>query len=164
MDDTAKSIIKHHQIAELVAIAFGNDLKLSNRAIWVLQHCSDLENDTIKPYLNELILKLSTIPLSDMFKRCVLKICLNNDIPEKHQIAVLEICYLILNNPHEAIAIRSLCMPIIYNISKPYPELLKELTLVLKNILLEETTPALLAKARIVLKKIEKTTTKTVLF
>lgn len=152
----ASFVIKQNQITDLMNCVFGADKKLSDRALWVMSHCSDLEPTCIKPYYEKLILKLNEGNLSDAFKRNTLHLFLNNEIPTMQQSFMLNICYRYLQNSTEAIAVRALCIPIIFYLSKPYPELIQELTLVLRHILSQENPPALLAKARIVLKQIEK--------
>ncbi len=156
VSNIASAVIKHNQLTNLMSCVFGSDKKLSDRALWVMSHCSDLESDTIKPYYKQLILKLKDDNLSDAFKRNTLHLFLENEIPLKQQTFMLDVCYGYLQNSTEAIAVRALCIPIIFNLSKQYPELIKELTLVLQHILSQENPPALLAKARIILKQIEK--------
>ena len=45
---------------------------------------------------------------------------------------MIDTCYGYIKNPNEAIAVRAFAMTIIFNISKPYPELLSELKSVLQ--------------------------------
>lgn len=156
VEKIAESVLKQHKVSDLMKFAFGNDVKLSNRALWVMSHCSKIEPKTIKPYYSQLILKLRESNLTDAFKRNTLNVLSENDIPQKHQILMLDLCYRYLHNSAEAIAIRALCVPIIFKLSQNHPELLQELKGSLNHILSQENTPALYAKARIFLKKIDK--------
>lgn len=152
----ASNLIKREQIKELMQCVFSDNQKLSDRALWAMSHCNDLEPQNIKPYYEKLILKLSDASLTDAYKRNVLHLFSENNIPKKQETFLLDKCYSYLHNSSEAIAIRALSIPIIYQLSLPYPELLNELKLMLLHILSQENPPALHAKARIVLKQMDK--------
>lgn len=152
----AETVLQKNITKDLMELVFCNDLKLSNRALWVMSHCSMLKPNAIRPYYEKLILSLKNQNLSDAFKRNTLNVLSENEIPEKHHAFMLDICYQYLHNTNEAIAIRALCVPIIYKLSLAYPELLQELQSELQHLLAQENPPALLAKARIFFKKISK--------
>lgn len=156
VEKIAEAVLKQGNIKALMELVFCNDIKLSNRALWVMSHCSNIEPKSIMPYYEKLIIKLNEKKLTDAFKRNTLHLFSENEIPKKYQAFMLDICYQYLHNTTESIAVRALSIPIIYTLSAPYPELIHELQLELHHILSQENPPALLAKARIYLKKLER--------
>jgi hypothetical protein len=77
-----------------------------------------------------------------------------NNIPKREEGFLLNKCFDYAKNPNEAIAIRSFAITIIYTISKPYPELLNELLIVLQHINQTDTSPGIKSKVTHTLKAI----------
>ncbi len=146
--ELAKQILKSHQIAELVTLALERDPLLSSRAIWILSHCSDIDQTCVKPYYSSLILNLKNKQLHDGVIRSTLRLFQEQEVPIEHQSFLLDKCYEYIKNPSEAIAIRSFAITVIYNISKPYPELLYELKLLLTHLKTNESSPGMLSKLK----------------
>ena len=69
---------------------------------------------------------------------------------------MLDLCYRYLKNPSEAIAVRAFSITVIYNISKPYPELLQELLMVLNELSPHEDGAAMRSRIKNTTKVIHK--------
>ncbi len=158
--ELANAILLNHQEDELLTFALSKDQLISNRAMWVLNHCADLDFERIKPFQAKLINHLKNSHIHSGVVRSVLRIFRDQSIPQKHKAFMLDKCFSYLKNPSEAIAVRVFAMTIILNISKPYPELLNELSAVLMHISAEEESPAMRARVRHTLKEIKKAKSK----
>lgn len=154
--ELAKQILKLKQVAELATLALEKDPLLSSRAIWVLSHCNLIDSKSIKPYYSSLILNLQNKQLHDGVIRGTLRLFQTNEVPEEHQSFLIDKCYEYVKNPAETIAIRSFAITVIYKISKPYPELLNELKLLLLHLKTNDTAPGMVSKIKNTLKAIEK--------
>lgn len=143
-------------IEELFSCVFSSVDRLNRRATWVLQHSHDLDHSVIAGKEISLLNMLSDDTYSDGTIRSVLKIFESHDIPEEMSSSVLDICYSFLKNPSKAIAVRVFSMTLIFNISRPYPDLLSELKMVINELLLQEDAPAIKARGRNILKQIGK--------
>ncbi len=154
--ELAKQILKSHQITELIKLALEKDPLLSSRAMWVLSHCSDIDPSCVKPYYSTFILNLKNKPLHDGVIRGTLRLFQEQDVPTKHQSFMIDKCYEYVKNPSEAIAIRSFAITVIYQISKPYPELLHELKLLLTHLSTNDSSPGMKSKLKKTLGLIEK--------
>ena len=77
-------------------------------------------------------------------------------VPKKQESFLLDVCYSYIQNPNQAIAVRAFAMTIIYNISKPYPELLIELKAILQLINRPEESSGIKSRIKNILKDIEK--------
>ena len=77
------------------------------------------------------------------------------NIPEDYQGEYADLCFELLNNPMEAIAVRIFAMEILWNITRNYPELAPELALVIREHL-PNGSAGFKSKGRKTLKRIEK--------
>ncbi len=115
------------RFAELIEIIVGKDLEMANRAAWVIPSIADKNIDQlIQPYLKTLI-ELLNQPVHDAIKRNVLRMLQFTSIPKKWQGLTIELCFQLLHNPKEAVAIRVFAMTVIYNITLEEPDLANEL-------------------------------------
>ena len=154
--DLAKHILATSQLNELVTLGLEKDHLLSSRAMWVLSHCSDIDSNCVKPYYSKLILNLKHKNLPDGVIRSTLRLFQDNEVPSKHQALVLDTCYTYIKNPLKAIAIRSFAITVVYQLSKPYPELLNELKMVLLHVSTHPDSPGMNSKIKNTLKLIDK--------
>ena len=152
----AKTILKNNQVADLIALAFEKDHLLSSRAMWVLGHCSDLEYNSIKPFHAKLINRLKNKDLHNGVIRNTLKLFQKQPVPKKSESFILDKCFEYVKNPSEAIAVRAFAITVIFNISKPYPELLGELLVVLNHLSETETGPGIRSRVKNTIKNIHK--------
>ena len=154
--ELAKTILVNHLEERLLALALNKDEMVSNRAMWVLNHCSDLDFERIKPFHVKLINHLKNKHIHSGVIRSVLRIFQNQPVPKKLEPFMLDKCFEYIKNPTEAIAARAFAMTVALNISKPYPELLNELGIVLAHLNITEESAAVNARARMTLKAIAK--------
>ncbi len=154
--DLAQYIVTHKLLSQLIACCLDKDQLLSSRGMWVLAHVNDIDDTVIIPYYDKLILNLKNKNLHNGVMRNTLRLFQDKSIPKKHETFMLDKCYTYITNPQEAIAVRSFAMTVIFNISKPYTELLNELKLVLTEIKKQDEGPGIKSKVTNTLKQIEK--------
>ena len=154
--ELAKTILKNNIENELLVCALNKDQILSNRAMWLLSHCADLDFERIKPFQIKLINHLKNKNLHSGVIRSVLRIFQEQPIPKKYESFMIDKCFGYINNPKEAIAVRAFAMTVVYNISKPYPELLSELSIVLTHLNIEHEGAGIMNRAKNTLKNIAK--------
>ncbi len=123
----ARYVLEHSLMAELVKLCLSKEALLSSRAMWVLSWCSQLNDESIMPYHDALIENLEAKNLHKGVIRNTLRLYQYRPAPEKYRAFLLDTCYTYIKNPSEAIAVRAFAITVVYNISKPYPELLHEL-------------------------------------
>lgn len=152
----AQKIIDSNQIAELVSLAFEKDHLLSSRAMWVLGHCSDLDYDAIIPYHIKLVNNLKQNNLHNGVIRNTLRLFQKYPVPKKTESFILDKCFEYIKNPAEAIAVRAFAITVVFNIAKPYPELLNELLIVLNHLSETEDGPGIRSRVKNTIKAIHK--------
>lgn len=156
VQELAKTILQQRLEKELLVYALSDNQLISNRAIWVLTHCADMEPERIKPFHETLINHLKNKKLHSGVVRSILRIFQSQPVPKKLQSFVLDKCYDFIKNPSEAIAVRAFAMSVIFNISKPYPELLNELAIVLNHLNISEESAGIKNRAKHTLNDIVK--------
>jgi hypothetical protein len=154
--ELAKYVIKHKLLEELVTCALSENHLLSSRAMWVLAHCSDIDYDSLKKYHSRLIKNLERPGLHNGVIRNTLRLYQEHPVPEKHHSFLLDICYRYLKDPSEAIAVRAFSITVVFHISKPYPELLDELAIVLQHLNIQEEPPGIRSRVKNTLKAMAK--------
>lgn len=154
--DLAKTILKNNQVANLIALAFEKNHLLSSRAMWVMAHCSDLDYNCIKPFHLKLINRLKNKNLHNGVIRNTLRLFQKQPVPKKSEAFILDKCFEYVKNPVEAIAVRAFAITVIFNIAKPYPELLNELLIVLNHMSETEDGPGIRSRVKNTIKDINK--------
>ncbi len=152
----AQKIINSNQISELVSLAFEKDHLLSSRAMWVFGHCSDIDYNCTKPYHLKLINNLKQKNLHNGVIRNTLRLFQIHSVPKKTESFMLDKCFEYIKNPSEAIAVRVFAIRVVFNISKPYPELLNELLIVLNHLSETEEGPGIRSRVKNTIKAIQK--------
>ena len=142
------------KFAELMNLVLDDDYRLVQRASWVTKHCCDDHPDLLAPYLAQLIPQLRT-PKHDAFKRNVLQIISNLEVPSEYIGELADICFDSLENRKEAIAIRVHAMANLFNICKVEPELLLELKMLIEEYMPHEM-PAFKSRGKKILKAMNK--------
>lgn len=155
VEELAKTILHEKSEKELIVYALSKDQLISNRAMWVLTHCADLEPERIKPFHELLIEHLKNKKIHSEVVRSIVRIFQTQEIPENQQAFMLDKCYDYIKNPSEAIAVRAFAMTVAFNIAKSYPELLNELSVVLNHLNISEESSGIINRAKHTLKDIE---------
>lgn len=111
---------------ELMQLFLYDEVRIIQRASWVLGHFADTYPDMVKPHLPQLLEHLYT-PKHNAVRRNILRILQHVEIPEESLGSVVDICFRFLNDPQEAIAIRVFSMTVLYNAALREPDLFPEL-------------------------------------
>lgn len=154
--ELARRVLTQNLLRELVNCALDKDHLLSSRAMWVLGHCSDIDYGALKKYHDKLIKNLATPGLHNGVIRNTLRLYQQHPVPDKHHSFLLDKCYEYIKDPSEAIAVRAFAMTVVFSISKPYPELLDELKMVLMHPDSHEESPGIRSRVKSILKAIDK--------
>lgn len=104
------------------------------RSAYLLDLAHDVDQSILDAYLKRMML-LTPKLTNDSIKRHYLRILAQHDLSETADGNLLDCCMKWLQNEETPIAVKAHCMQILYNLTKPYPELIPELKAVLENLL-----------------------------
>jgi len=120
---------------QLIKLFLSNEYRVTQRAAWIVSHCTDNFPWLLDKHLKSIIENLQN-PVHDAVKRNTLRILQFKDIPEDLMGIAAEVSFQFLNSGREPIAIKAHSMTVLYNIVKKFPELKEEL-----KISIEEQMP-----------------------
>ncbi len=155
-DKISTYVINNKLENQLLIYCFDKDELLSSRSTWVLWFCYEKNKKILLKFQDKLIQNLNKTNLHNGVIRNTLRLFQNEPIPEKYESFMLDKCYSYIKNAGEAIAVRAFAMTVVFNISKPYPELLNELKSVLIHVNHPDESPGVKSKVKNTLKDIDK--------
>jgi hypothetical protein len=135
------------RFAELMAIFFEGEYRLTQRAAWPMSVCIETRPELIYPYLIRLIDQLERKDVHNAVKRNVVRLLQYIEIPEKMLGRVYSLCIELIDDISEPVAVRAFALTVAIKIAGPETALLDELRLVV-NTHLPHTSIAFHKRAR----------------
>ncbi len=118
------------KFAELMKLFLGPVYRISQRAAWAVSNSIEKHPDLVKPYYGKLFEQLERDDSHIAVKRNVVRLLQFAEIPKRYKGRVFDVCYNLLDDPSEPVAVRVFSMTVAANVAKDSPELLDELRLV----------------------------------
>ena len=122
-----------HRFNKLVYEFLNGPSRITQRAAWPLSYCVCNYPDLVTPHLKTLILNLRKPELPDAVKRNTVRFLQFINIPKSLHGQLIDICYSFLTRLNEPVAIRVFSMTVLANLSKEYPDLKGELTVIIED-------------------------------
>lgn len=119
----------------LMNLFFSENAQLSSRAAHAVSHCVDQSPTLLLPYIPAIISHLENEP-NVAVKRNIVRLLQFQHIPTESQGLLTTHCFNYLQDNKEAIAVKAFSMTILLNMCHHYPELVHELTLVIKDMII----------------------------
>ncbi|MGV3603443.1 MAG: hypothetical protein ACO1N1_19650 [Dyadobacter fermentans] len=130
-----------------------DEYRLAQRAAYALSIATEERPELIRPYIGVLVSQLKRTGIHDAVVRNSARILQETDIPDEFHGELMNAAFEIIANRQIAIAIRTFCLTILFNLSKIYPEIRKELRVFLEESV-EYEQAAFQSRARKILKRI----------
>ncbi len=125
---------------------------INQRAAGVLETVSENHPDLILPYLDRMIKTFADFRV-DGVKRNFAKIFTRTNFNDNQKGHIINLCFDMLQNRKESIAVRAYCMTVLSNISNTIPEIRNELAIIIESEM-QFGSGAWKARGRLILKKI----------
>ncbi|MBK3518090.1 hypothetical protein [Carboxylicivirga marina] len=137
--ETFKELAKEfYQSSEKIKLLLELNEHPKNKIAWRTAYLLDLSHDLNQNVLDEhleLIMQRTPKLTNQSIKRHYMRILSQHDLSEMADGNFLDCCFESLQTEETPIAVKAHCMQIIYDLTKPYPELIPELKAVLENLL-----------------------------
>ncbi len=143
------------RFGELMNLLLHGDYRLTQRSAWVVSECAQRHPGLITPWFKQLWARAEEAGVHIAVRRNVLRILERTEIPNALLGRVVSRCFDYLNSENETIAVRVYSMMILLHASHCEPELRNELRAAIET-MLPNAGPAVRARARMVLKKLDK--------
>lgn len=141
------------KLASLITIIYNKQPPLPQRASWVLPILNNQHPELLKTYIPKFINTITQFKVNAV-KRNIMKVLAESEIPEKLNGKLINVCYRLLLDSNETVAVKVHAMQAIANITERHHELKSELKTVIK-VLLPQNTAAFSARAKHIFKKLE---------
>ena len=145
-----------NRFQELLALVFGEERKLAQRAAWVVSHCAEAQPGVVQPFIGELLENLQRSGLHDAIKRNTMKALAPLELPDDLAGRAADLAFNFLGSPDEAVAIKVYSMSVLERLCQREPALADELRLSIEHQLPTETKAAFRSRARHVLKSLDR--------
>lgn len=142
------------RFAQLVKLFLQGPYRITQRAAWPVSYCVEAHPTLVNKHLNALLTAAAKKDAPEAVKRNVMRLLQYIEIPKRLQGRTADLCYRFLSSPEEAIAVRVFAMTVMANLSATFPELARELVIILEDAL-PYGSPGFVSRARKVLKKIK---------
>jgi hypothetical protein len=118
---------------ELFHLFLHSEYRVTQRAAWPLSYCVIAHPHFMEHNYEALLGNLKKPDLHDSIKRNTVRLLQSVDIPEKHEGAVMQICFQYLESPDEAVAIKAFSLTVLGRLAKKYPEIVPEIKLIIEE-------------------------------
>ncbi|MEO5979445.1 MAG: hypothetical protein ABIS36_23460 [Chryseolinea sp.] len=143
-----------HLFKRLINIYLAGPYRVTQFTAHAVEGCLKAHPHLIRPYLGRLITSIQRPEAHDSEKRNTLKLLQFINIPTRLRGRVIDVCFRFLQDRKEANAVRVFSLSVISNNAKEFPELQKELRLMIEEEL-PYATPAFRSRARKVLMELD---------
>lgn len=140
---------------ELMDLLLHGEYRMTQRSAWVVSACAERHPELITPWLKRMVARSEEPGIHVAVKRNVLGILECAEIPKSLLGHVVSRCFDYLTSEDEAIAVRAYSMMILLRASQSEPDLENELRAAVET-MLPHAGPAIRARARMVLKKLDR--------
>lgn len=138
-------------LLELVGAFVMDDTVVGQRASWVITQVAERAPALVAPYLDKMLQRITDSKVSAAAKRNVIRSLQFVNIPEELHGLAMQICFDRLADPTETVAVRVCSMSVLANLARIYPDITRELKLVIEEGLAFEAASGFRARARMVL-------------
>lgn len=139
---------------QLVQLFLNDEYRVVQRAAGMISRIAEQHPNLLQPYLTQLIKKANETNIPVAVKRNVVRLMQFIDIPTDVQGDTMELCFKLLSDPAETVAVHCFSMSVLFNLSKIYPDIKPELKIVIEEHMQHPVTAGFLSRAKKVLAKI----------
>jgi hypothetical protein len=140
------------RFAELLHLFLYDEYRVVQRAAWSISTVAERHPELIMPHLPAMVQRMEGEGVPSAVKRNVLRVLQTAPLPEDIHDPLMNICFNVLEDPKESIAVRAFAMTVLGRLTKVYPELKAELRAIIEDALTHEPSPGFKSRAAKVLK------------
>ncbi len=141
------------RVDELMQLFLNDEYRIVQRAAYAVSKVVDKHPQLLNPYFDIMVAYMQDEHQHIAVKRNVLRIIQDADIPEDLHGELMNICFEMLADVNEPVAIRVFSMSVLDNLSQYYPEIRQELHAILEEQLELGCSAGFRSRARKILKK-----------
>jgi hypothetical protein len=140
------------RMQQFMHIFLHDEYRVVQLAAHVLGKIDDKHPELIEQHIDDLVKRMTDKAVHVAVKRNVVRVLQNIPIPERLHGDVMNICFDLLADIKETVAVRVFSMTILDNLSRHYPEIRQELKVILEDQLEQGCTAGFRSRASKILK------------
>ncbi len=140
------------RMQQFMHIFLHDEHRVVQLAAHVLGKIGDIYPQQIEDNIDNLVKRMNDERVHVAVKRNVVRVLQNIQIPERLHGDVMNICFDLLADVKETVAVRVFCMTVLDNLSKHYPEIKQELRVILQDQLEQGCTAGFRSRASKILR------------
>ena len=118
---------------ELVRLFLTGDYDVSQRSGWPMSTIVSFHPEMVGKHLKQIVENLEIPGRHVAVKRNTVRLLEYITVPETLQGQVMNMCFKMIEDPKEAIAVKASALTILGNLSGPFPEILPELQMIIRS-------------------------------
>lgn len=138
---------------ELFRLFISDEYRVIQRSAWPLSYIAEAHPGLISSHLGKLIKNLQKEGLPDAVRRNTVRILQDIPIPKRYHGQVMNTCFGFIASNDEPVAVKAFSLTVLDQLLPLYPEIGRELKLVIEE-RWEHETAAFRSRARKILKKL----------
>lgn len=136
------------RMAELVDLFLHDEYRVVQRAAGPLSLIAEERPELLAPHLEAMVMRVDEPGIPVSVKRNVVRLLQFVEVPESLHGVVMDLCFRLLEDPQETVAVRAFSMTVLANLAKTYPAIGREIALLIEEQLREGATPGFVSRAR----------------
>ena len=140
----------------LMEMVLGKDKQLSQRAAWPMSYIAEAHPKLTEPYVKDLLTRLSEHTHHPAVHRNIWRVFQQTTIEEKYISPLLDLSFACIQKESETVANRAFAITCATRICSPYPELRRELRILLQDVKEKPHAPAISVRLKYALKQLDK--------
>lgn len=145
-------IANTNELNNLYTLIFSGEEKIKWKAAWVFEHIFMEKPELVNSYLSDLVYRFPDIKESGVIRH-IAKILSMSDIISLANGRIIDVCFNHLISEAIPVAVKSHCISILFNFTKEFPDLKRELILILEE-QIPNNSVGFKSKARKIIKKL----------
>jgi hypothetical protein len=129
------------RFAQLIQLFLYDEYRVVQRAAGILSVVADNHCHLAEPHLPALVKRMTDPGIPVAVKRNVVRILQFIEVPEPLHGDVMNVCFELLADPQETIAVRAFSMTVLANLAVHYPDIKQELRAVIEDALEQDPSP-----------------------
>lgn len=139
------------RLTALITLFMEDEYRVVQRAAWIISMIAQEHPALLTPYLSQLVQRMQEEGVPVAVKRNVTRILQYLPIPAALHDAVMDTCFILLEDVQETVAVRCFAMTVLARLAKEYPDISRSIRLIIEDTLQQGASPAFRSRARKVL-------------
>ncbi|MGE7775769.1 hypothetical protein ACQKLP_13655 [Chitinophaga sp. NPDC101104] len=144
------------RLNELIGLFLYDEYRVVQRAAWPLRLVAEKYPRLVEPHLEAMVRRMDDAGIPVSVKRNVVGILQYVEVPERLHGPVMDVCFRLLEDVEETVAVRAFSMTVLANLAVTYPEIKNEIVLLIEDQLREGATPGFVSRAKKTLQALSK--------